>query len=152
MEEPVRVTHGSHVTLHYRIAVLTDSGEREVVSTFESRPATLTVGGGELAAPLEARLLGLAEGDQASFDLAAGEGFGERSPDLVRRISRSELGARTIEGGCEPGDLVQLESPEGQRVSGLICSSAGDELTIDFNHPLAGVPLRLSVRVVGVLS
>lgn len=152
MELPARVTHGSHVTLHYRIAVLTDGGERDVVSTFESRPATLTVGGGEFAAPLEAHLLGLAEGEGASFDLAAGEGFGERSPDLVRRVSRSEFDARTVSGGSEPGDLVQLESPEGQRVSGLICSAAEDELTIDFNHPLAGVPLRLSVHVVGVLS
>jgi FKBP-type peptidyl-prolyl cis-trans isomerase SlpA len=152
MAEPARVTHGSHVTLHYRIAALIDDGEREVISTFDSRPATLTVGAGELSPPLEARLLGLAEGEHASFDLAAGEGFGERSPDLVRRVSRTEFDACSIEGGSEPGDLVQLASSEGQRVNGVIRSCTSDELTIDFNHPLAGVPVRLSVRVVGVLA
>lgn len=151
MDEPARIAHGAHVTLHYRIAALLADGEREVISTFESRPATLTVGGGDLSPPLEARLLGLAEGEQASFDLAAGEGFGERNADLVWQVSRAEFEARAIERGDGPGDLVKLMSPEGHAVSGVIRSCTREAVTIDFNHPLAGLPVRLSVRVVGVL-
>ncbi|HSQ09968.1 MAG TPA: FKBP-type peptidyl-prolyl cis-trans isomerase, partial [Burkholderiaceae bacterium] len=78
MPESPRITSGSHVTLHYRIAVLVDGSEREVMSTFGAQPATLTVGAGDLAEPLEARLLGLEEGARAQFELPAGEGFGAR--------------------------------------------------------------------------
>ena len=45
----------------------------EFVDTFATRPATLSIGGGELAPAMEARLLGLAEGSEESFALAAGE-------------------------------------------------------------------------------
>ena len=62
-----RVETGSHVTLHYRLAVVTDGEEREVVSTLTSRPATLQIGSGQLAPAIEARLVGLDEGAQAAL-------------------------------------------------------------------------------------
>ena len=58
MPDSPRIASGSHVTLHYRIAVLVDGTEREVMSTFGAQPATLTIGAGDLAEPLEVRLLG----------------------------------------------------------------------------------------------
>ena len=75
-----RVVAGSHVTLHYRIAVRLDGNEHEVVSTFEARPATVQVGAGQFSEALEQRLIGLGEGQEASFDLAAGE---TRTTELV---------------------------------------------------------------------
>ena len=57
-----RVAAGSHVTLHYRIAVQLDGNEHEVVSTFDARPATVQVGAGQFSEALEQRLIGLEEG------------------------------------------------------------------------------------------
>ena len=68
---------GSFLTLHYRLA---RADGADVVNTFNDKPATLSLGTGELAPAIEARLIGLAEGARASFDLAAGEAFGERNP------------------------------------------------------------------------
>ncbi|MGH6624336.1 MAG: FKBP-type peptidyl-prolyl cis-trans isomerase [Burkholderiaceae bacterium] len=151
MEQSPRVAPGAHVTLHYRIAVVVDGDEREVISTFASRPATMTIGDGQLAEPLEAHLLGLAEGDRAEFELAAGEGFGPRYPDLVRELSRATFDASQIDGGQQPGDMVHLASPEGVRLSGVIQSAGDEQLTVDFNHPLAGLPVRMAVHLIGVL-
>ena len=151
MESLSRVVPGSHVTLHYRIAVVVDGAEREVVSTFESQPATLTIGAGDLAPPLESRLLGLSEGEHASFELAPGEGFGDRRPELVRAISRHTFDSSALTGGDSPGDTVRMASPEGFPLAGVIQASGAEQLTVDFNHPLAGMPVKLSVHLIGIL-
>ena len=152
MPESPRITSGSHVTLHYRIAVLVDGSEREVMSTFGAQPATLTVGAGDLAEPLEARLLGLEEGARAQFELPAGEGFGGRSSDLVQSLSSSAFSSN-----ADPtqdyvaGDIVQYASPQGLQFSGVLKQRDDEHVVVDFNHPLAGMPIRFAVHVVGVL-
>jgi FKBP-type peptidyl-prolyl cis-trans isomerase SlpA len=152
MADSSRIATGSHVTLHYRIAVMVGGEEREVISTFLSGPATLTIGTNELAAPLETRLIGLAEGTRERFDLPSGEGFGMRSPELVQVLSRAAFDAnagRDVE--YLPGDAVEFASPAGMRVSGVLKEYGGDRVVVDFNHPLAGLPVRFDVQVVGVL-
>jgi len=141
---------GSFLTLHYRLA---GPDGADLVNTFDDKPATLSLGTGELAPAMEARLLGLAEGTHAGFDLAAGEAFGERNPELLQRVRRSlldELG----EAGEQyrVGDVVQFPTPGGQGAyAGVVREVGGDWLLFDFNHPLAGAPLRFEVHVIGVL-
>lgn len=147
-----RITPESHVTLHYRLAAVVEGTEREVVSTLGGRPATLQLGGGHLAAGLEARLLGLGEGDEAAFELGPAEAFGERSPDLVQAIARAAFDASAGPGDdFLPGDVVEFNRPDGGRVAGVLKERDDRRVIVDFNHPLAGMPMRFSVRVIGVL-
>lgn len=140
------------MTLHYRLAAQVGGDEREVVSTFGSRPATLQIGAGQLAAPLEARLLGLAEGAQASFDLAPAEAFGARSAALVQSMSRAAFDANAEPGAqYAAGDVVELAGPDGRQLAGVLKQHDDRRVVVDFNHPLAGLPLRFSVQVIGVL-
>lgn len=151
MVSPPCVALGSHVTLHYRIAVLHDGDEHEVVSTFESSPATLQLGASQISPPLETRLLGLVEGQEATFDLDPDESFGPRSAELVQTMSRSAFDQNAEASDYLPGDVVEFNSPGGDRFAGVLKSHAEEAVVVDFNHPLAGLPLRFSVRVIGVL-
>jgi FKBP-type peptidyl-prolyl cis-trans isomerase SlpA len=98
-------------------------------------------------------LLGLTEGTHTSFDLAAGEAFGERNADLVQRVKRSllnELGDPDEQYNV--GDVVQFPTPDGQGAyAGVVREVAGDSLLFDFNHPLAGRPVTFEVQLIGVL-
>ena len=143
---------GSHVTLHYRLAVVADGEEREVVSTLALKPATLQIGGGQLAPELEQRLIGLDEGARASFDLDAGQAYGQRHADLVQTLSRSTFDANADpDTDYLPGDVVEFRAPDGGRFSGVLKSHGESQVVVDFNHPLAGLPVRFSVQVIGVL-
>jgi FKBP-type peptidyl-prolyl cis-trans isomerase SlpA len=147
-----RIGPGSHVTLHYRLAIVDGEGEREVVSTLEARPATLRIGAAQFAEPLEQRLIGLDEGASATFDLAADEAYGRRSPDLVQAVARGTFDTNADPGSdYAPGDVVEFVSPAGARYAGVLKSIDAARAVVDFNHPLAGLPLRFSVRVIGVL-
>jgi FKBP-type peptidyl-prolyl cis-trans isomerase SlpA len=145
-----QVQAGSFLTLHYR---LSGPDGADLINTFHDKPATLSLGTGELAPAVEARLLGLAEGTHTSFDLAAGEAFGERNADLVQRVKRSllnELGDPDEQYNV--GDVVQFPTPDGQGAyAGVVREVAGDSLLFDFNHPLAGRPVTFEVQLIGVL-
>jgi FKBP-type peptidyl-prolyl cis-trans isomerase SlpA len=141
---------GSHLTLHYRLTVA-DSGI-DVINTFEGKPATLQLGIGQMAEPLEARLQGLEEGADRVFDLAAEEAFGARNPDLVQRVSLSLLSANSEPGTrYVPGDLLEFPGPGGDRFAGVLKEIDERGAVFDFNHPLAGQRIRFEVRILGIL-
>ncbi len=150
MAQPARVEPGSFLTLHYRLA---GPDGRPVVDTFADKPATISLGTGQLAPAIEAHLLGLAEGAAASFELPAGAAFGSRNAELVQRVKRSllrELGDPDAEYGV--GDVVEFPTPDGQgRYAGVERECAPDWLLFDFNHPLAGHAVRFDVKLLGVL-
>jgi FKBP-type peptidyl-prolyl cis-trans isomerase SlpA len=143
---------GSHVTLHYRLAVCEGDVERELISTFDARPATLQIGNGQLAPAIEQRLFGLAEGARAEFDLAPGDAYGERRPELVRTLTRAAFDANAeADTEYEAGDVIAFRMPDGASFAGVLKSCDAERVVIDFNHPLAGLPLRFSVQVIGVI-
>ena len=147
---PNHVQAGSFLTLHYR---LSGPDGAELINTFDDKPATLSLGTGELAPAMEARLLGLPEGTHPSFTLEAGEAFGERNPELLQRVKRSlldELGDPDEQ--YHVGDVVQFPTPDGQGAyAGVVREIDGDALLFDFNHPLAGRPVIFEVQLIGVL-
>ena len=141
---------GSFLTLHYR---LSGPDGADVINTFDDKPATLSLGTGELSPAIEARLIGLAEGSRTQFELAAGEAFGERNAEMLQRVKLSllrQLGEPHEEYSV--GDVVQFPTPDGQAsYAGVIREVDGDALLFDFNHPLAGQPVSFEVHVIGVL-
>jgi FKBP-type peptidyl-prolyl cis-trans isomerase SlpA len=140
----------SHLTLHYRIS-LADTGA-DVISTFGDRPATLTLGLGQMVEPLEQCLLGLREGDTAVFELPPARAFGARNPELLQRLSRTLLDAhRDPSDAFEPGDLLEFPAPGGGRYAGVVKELDDRGALLDFNHPLAGQSIRFEVRILGVL-
>ena len=144
------VEPGSFLTLHYRLA----GPQGDVVNTFGGKPATLSLGAGELSPVLEQRLVGLAEGARTAFDIPAGEAFGERNPDMIQWLARKELDAMgDPQERYAVGDVIHLPTPDGQGQFAAVVQAVRDDgaLRLDFNHPLAGQPVTLEVEVIGIL-
>jgi FKBP-type peptidyl-prolyl cis-trans isomerase SlpA len=141
---------GSFLTLHYRLA---GPDGADVVTTFNDKPATLTLGAGQLAPAIEARLLGLAEGVRTTLELAPGEAFGERNPAMLQKLARQvlkDMGDPQAEYFV--GDVVEFPTPDGAgRFAGVVRELGEDWLLFDFNHPLAGQPVSFEVQIIGVL-
>lgn len=144
------VQPGSFLTLHYRLA---GPDGADVVNTFADKPATLSLGTGQLAPAIEQHLIGLPEGAEAGFDLPPGAAFGPRNPELLQRVKLAllhELGDPDAEYSV--GDVVQFPTPDGQgSYAGVVRETGADWLLFDFNHPLAGQPVRFEVKLLGVL-
>ncbi|MEA3393284.1 MAG: FKBP-type peptidyl-prolyl cis-trans isomerase [Pseudomonadota bacterium] len=145
-----RVQAGSFLTLHYRLA----GPAGDIINTFEGKPATLSLGTGELSPAVEQCLIGLEEGARQTFELPAGTAFGERSPDMQQWLARkvlTEMGDPLEQYSL--GDVVQFPTPDGQgRFAGVVLQVREDGAVLfDFNHPLAGQPVTFEVQLLGVL-
>jgi FKBP-type peptidyl-prolyl cis-trans isomerase SlpA len=146
------VAPGSFLTLHYRLAG--PDGD-DLVNTFHDKPATLSVGSGEMSPALEARLIGLLEGTRTVLQLEPGEAFGPRNPEMIQKVATSllkELG--DPDETWSVGDVVQFPTPDGQGgFAGVVreMDPAGAWALFDFNHPLAGQPVTFEVQLIGVL-
>ena len=142
---PSVVQPGSYVTLRYCIRLPDGT---EAVSTFGMGPATLALGSGQLAEPLEKCLVGMRAGAREAFTLEPEAAFGLRNPDLIQRIARSAL-PRDIEE--EPGSRVAFTDASGARFAGTLMEKDATHAVFDFNHPLAGNTVVFEAEIVGVL-
>lgn len=145
-----RVAADSFLTLRYRLA----GPQGDVVNTFGRRPATLSMGGGQLSPALEQRLIGMEEGTHATLEIPAGQAFGERNPDLIHWLPRREIDE--LGGAGEEyvvGEVVQMPTPAGDQQVAAIVRGVRDDgaVQLDFNHPLAGQPVTFEVELVSVL-
>ena len=144
------VQPGSFLTLHYRLA----GPAGTVINTFDDKPATLSLGAGELSPAMEEKLIGLAEGTRTTFELPAGDAFGEHNPEMMQWVARklmNELGDPDEQ--YMPGDVVQFPTPDGAgSYAGAVVQVREDGAVLfDFNHPLAGQPVTFEVQIIGVL-
>ena len=151
-----QVQPDSFLTLHYRLG----GPAGDIINTFKDKPATLSLGTGELSPAVEQCLLGLEEGKRATFELPAGAAFGERNPSMQQWVA-----AKLLRDMGDPqevysvGDVVQVPTPDGQgSYAGVVLqvgqadgAAGGHSVLFDFNHPLAGQPVTFEVHVIGVL-
>lgn len=150
---PPVVRADSYLTLHYRIVIEDGPAAGSTfIDTFNGRPATLQLGSGQWSPGMETPLLGHPEGDCFSYTLAPVEAYGDRNSDLLQRVSRAMLDQHAgKDADFKPGDMVEFTAPNGGRYSGVLKEIADDSALFDFNHPLAGLTLRVDIDLLGVL-
>ncbi len=137
----MRVQHGSLVSLDYD--VLLDSGE-QIDSSSVNGPLKMRVGEWETLPGLGEKLVGLEVGDERLVRLIPAEAFGEWDPDAVLTMRESRMvGEETLEDGM----LLRVETREGPAAVCRVYMLTEGRVALDFNHPLAGEPLTLFVRV-----
>jgi FKBP-type peptidyl-prolyl cis-trans isomerase SlpA len=143
------VTAGSFLTLHYRLA----GPAGDIINTFHDKPATLSLGAGELTPAVEQRLIGMEEGAHATFEIPAGDAFGERNPEMQQWVARKLLARMgDPDEHYAVGDVVQFPTPDGAgSYAGAVIDSNETAVRFDFNHPLAGQPVTFEVQLIGVL-
>lgn len=138
------ISPGSTVTLHLALT-LEDGTCAE--STFAGEPLTFTMGDGTLVAGLELALYGLYPGDTQRIELTPDQSFGRRDPANVHPLPRSSF---PPELQLAPGVIVGFETPDGTEVGGAVLALAGDTVSVDFNHPLAGHTIIFDAEIIAV--
>nr|WP_067296766.1 peptidylprolyl isomerase [Marinobacterium profundum] len=133
---------GKTVTLHFAIKL--EDGQL-VDSNFENKPATFTVGDGNLLPGFEEPLMGLVEGTESTFTIVPEKAFGMPSPANVQRLPRAQFKDMEL----EPGLVVSFKEPGGE-LPGVVKSFDDQVVHIDFNHPLAGKTLLFDVKILQV--
>jgi FKBP-type peptidyl-prolyl cis-trans isomerase SlyD len=111
-----------------------------------SDPMPYLHGAGTIVAGLEAELEGKAVGDEISVEVSPQDGYGERDESLVADVPKESF---EDADAIEIGDELQAESDEA--VHFVTVTSIEEEfITVDGNHPLAGLSLHFQVKVTDI--
>ena len=137
----MKVEWGSLVWLEYDAFL--DSG-KQFDSSEVNGSLRLRVGEWQALPGLGEKLLGLQEGDERLIRLAPSEAFGEWDLEAVLTMRESRLAG---EVPLEDGMLLQVETGSGLSAVCRVYRITEDRVALDFNHPLAGEPLTLFIRV-----
>ena len=136
----------SEITLHFSLALADGT---LVDSNFDQAPATFTLADGSLLPGFEQLLIGLAAGARATFSVPPEQGFGVFNPDNVQRIPRRLFAADLA---LSEGLVVSFADASGAEVAGVVTDLRGNDIEVDFNHPLAGRTILFQVKIASVRS
>jgi FKBP-type peptidyl-prolyl cis-trans isomerase SlyD len=132
------------VSMHYK---LTDGDGVEIDSSEGAEPLTYLHGAGNIIPGLERELTGKVAGDSMQVNVAPADAYGEINPDMIQVIP---LAAFQGVDKVEPGMMFQAQAPDGAAQQITVKAVDGDNVTIDANHPLAGLVLNFDVEIVSV--
>lgn len=122
---------------------LTDAQGTELDTSRGRGPFAYIHGTGNIIPGLEAALEGKTAGDQVNAVIPPEKGYGARDEGLVQELARSQF---DTEDEIQVGMQFHAMSESGPRVVTVVGVNA-DNVTIDGNHPLAGVTLHFDVTV-----
>ena len=132
------------VSMHYK---LTDNSGNVLDSSEGSEPLNYLHGAGNLIPGLEKALTGREQGDSLQVVVEPADAYGDVRPEMIQAVDRSAFqGVEQV----EPGMTFQAQGPDGATQRIVVTNVEGDSVTVDANHPLAGVQLHFDVQVVGV--
>ena len=103
-------------------------------------------GYGNLIPALEAALEGKGEGEAFVVRIEPEDAYGLHDESAVITVPRDRFSADVQ---VVPGNMVETQGPDG-RIEMLILAVEGDQVTVDLNHPLAGLRLHFDGRIGGL--
>jgi len=142
--EVLTIGAGCEVTMHFTLA-LEDGTIAD--ATEDGKPMTFTMGDGTMIEGLEMVLYGLKAGDKQSLSIDPRDTFGFPEDENIHTLSRNEF---SDELNIEEGMIIGFSTPSGEEIPGAIMEIKGDEVKVDFNHPLAGHEVVFSVEILDI--
>lgn len=139
-----QINQTSLVLLHYSLA-LTDGTIIE--SSFEEEPLEINMHNSFLPEGMQLALIGLKEGDEQTLTLTPEQCFGNRDETNIHDMPLSDFGEELTP---EVGLTFNFGTPDDAELPGTIRSIKKDTVEVDFNHPLAGLSLIFTVKILDV--
>ena len=139
------------VTLSYILRADDKAGDL-IEQTSEESPLKFVFGLGSMLPMFESNLVGSKQGDNFEMTLKAKDAYGEIDEEAIVELSKDIF---VIDGvfdneRFQVGNQVPMQSSNGQRLNGTIVSVDDSTLTMDFNHPLAGIDLHFEGNIIEV--
>lgn len=135
----MQITKNKVAAIHYTLR----DNEGTIIDSSEGRdPLHYLHGAGNLIAGMEEGLEGKTKGDKFDLKIAPGKGYGEKDEMLVQKVPRSAFGDQEVKQG------MRFSTNQGGVVT--VTNVGLESITVDGNHPLAGVELNFAVEVMEV--
>ena len=132
------------VTINF---ILKDDTGQVIEETTKANPFAFISGSQQILPKLEENIGEMLIGSKRTVVLTPEEAYGKYNDSMIQKVSRSEFPADiTLEEGM---DFI-ADTPDGRQMPFIIREIEGDNIMLDFNHPLAGQTLTFDVELLGL--
>ncbi|SFV56818.1 FKBP-type peptidyl-prolyl cis-trans isomerase SlyD [hydrothermal vent metagenome] len=132
------------VAIEYEVK---EAGTTEVVDSNKgSNPLEFITGVNQVIIGLENALVGMEKGESGDILVKASDAYGELNPEALQTLPIDQFDGVELAEGL----VLYGQGEQGETVQVVVKSFDDKEVTIDFNHPLAGKDLMFNVTVVEV--
>ena len=138
------ISDNTAVTLHFSLKLA--NGD-VVDSTFGKAPARFEFGDGQLPEGFQSYLIGLQAGQKKMFEVPPEKAFGMTNPNNVQHFKRSDFPA---DMALAEGLMISFADARNTELPGVVLAFDEQEVSVDFNHPLAGKMLVFEVEILAV--
>ena len=135
----MQITKHKVASIHY---TLTDNEGKILDSSSGREPLTYIQGIGNLIPGMEEGLEGKSKGEKLSLKISPEKGYGVKDEALTQRVPRTAFGGQEVKVG------MQFQTNQGGVVT--VTHVGLSEITVDANHPLAGVELNFAVEIMDI--
>jgi FKBP-type peptidyl-prolyl cis-trans isomerase SlyD len=144
----MKITKNSAVIVDYKLQKDDENGEL-IEQTHGTQPLSFIFGIGQMIPGFEANLLGQEEGASLAFPIPAAQAYGVQEKEAIIEVPiQSFTGPDgNIPDNIVEGQMINMQDKSGQSYQGRITQRKLDKVTVDFNHPMAGVNLYFSVEI-----
>ncbi len=149
----MKIANNTVVSVSYELhANLPQQEKQHIETTDSSHPLTFLFGVGGLIPGFERNLDGLTRGEKFSFSIEPGDGYGDLDTNAVINLPIDIFKVDNVIDfeALKVGNVLPMSDHEGNRMNGKVVSYNEKDVTMDFNHPLAGHTLHFSGEVVEV--
>ncbi len=135
----MQITKNKVAAIHYTLR----DNEGTVIDSSEGRdPLHYLHGFGNLIPGMEEGLEGKSKGEKLQLKIDPEKGYGEKDENLIQEVPRAAFGDQEVKPG------MRFSTNQGGVVT--VTEVGAESVTVDGNHPLAGVELNFDVEVVEV--
>ena len=150
----MKIATNSVVSVTYKLNSKPEGGQETFIEQADkNNPLTFLFGVGGMIAGFESNLNGLGVGDSFNFSVKPEDAYGEKHPDNIVELPveafKDEKG-EVQRDMLQVGKTIPMQDNEGHHMRGTITKVGINEVTMDFNHPLAGQYLRFEGEVISV--
>lgn len=148
----MKIENGRHVEVHYTLHVEGPEGE-VVEQTVDGEPLSFVYGEDPMLPKFEQAIVGLSAGEKFKVAIACADAYGQEDEELFMEFPKSEFVGDDGEWDDElfaEGEVVPMNTPDGQTVQGVVSEVKLNSIIIDFNHPLAGENLYFEGEILSV--
>lgn len=132
------------VTINY---TLKDEKGEVLDSTENKNPFSYLSGNSQILPKLEDKINGMIIGSKDNIKLDPVEAYGDYKDEAVQKVNKSNF---PNDAKLEEGMSFMANTPDGKQMPFVIKNIEGEDITVDFNHPLAGRSLEFDVELVDV--
>lgn len=142
----LRVGESSEIEISFNLSIFEGPMVEE---TAEGETFRFTIGDGTFLNTLDELLVGLEVGTTGTFMISPDDAFGHKSSENFQMMSRQDFPA---DMPLKEGHVIGFDTPTGEEVPGKVEKVDGDDILIDFNHPLSGLNIVFMAKIEAIHS